>query len=142
MQKKINNIGFTLVELVVVLIITATLATLALPRITFAIEKVRAKEGEQFLYTLLSAQKRYAIDNDNGDATPDYTIDIGALDVDFSRTPENFDDPTVSATSPLAQINRNDGSYTLFISDLGTITCNCSGGSCETCQKLGYATEP
>ena len=100
MQKKINNIGFTLVELVVVLIITATLATLALPRITFAIEKVRAKEGEQFLYTLLSAQKRYAIDNDNGDATPDYTIDIGALDVDFSRTPENFDDPTVSATSP------------------------------------------
>ena len=129
-----KNTGFTLIEITITMIIVVTVVTIALPKLNLIAEKMRAAEGEQFLYSILSAQKRYSIDN-NGN----YVGNIATLDIDLSKIPTNFQQPTVSIVTPLAQITRNNNSYTLFISDTGAIACNCNGAACQTCQKMGYA---
>ena len=103
------------------------------------IERMRAAEGEQFLYVVLSAQKRYSIDHNDT-----YADNLADLDVDFNLTPSNFKpltDADINTTNPLAKIIRQDDSYTLFILSTGTVTCNCNGSSCQMCQKLGYSIQ-
>ena len=95
------------------------------------IEKVRTKEAEQILYNLLSAQKRFKIDNTT------YADFIVNLDVGFNST-QNFNTPgwNPAQVEPFGKIARNDGSYALYISENATITCNEAN-----CQKLGYSSE-
>jgi prepilin-type N-terminal cleavage/methylation domain-containing protein len=134
---KSKTSGFTLVEMVTVMMIIGSLVMMALPKYTLIVEKGRAAEGVQYLFSLLSAQKRYSIDHDNGDSTPDYADTVSALDVGMNP-PRNFNTPTdadINTTNPIARITRNDSSYTLFIADTGVITCTGAG---SVCQSLGY----
>ena len=133
--------GFTLAEIIVVMLIIAVLVTVAIPKFNIIMESMRAKEGTQFLYNILTAEKRYAINHDDGDSTPDYTNDITKLDISIDLTPSNFYSLNLSATNPLANITRKDNSYTLFIADTGVISCNCGGIACTTCQKIGYPNQ-
>ena len=123
------------------MIIIGAMVVLALPKYTTVIEKVRASEGEQYLYSLLGAQKRYSIDHDDGLGGPDYADTVNDLDIDLSATPSNFKkltDADINTSNPVAQITRSDSSYTLYISDTGIVSCNCSGVVCSTCKKLSY----
>lgn len=139
--------AFTLPEILIAMIIVGVLATLAIPNLSRTSEITRAQEGVQFLYTLLAAQNRFAINNDNGDATPDYADNLAQLDVDVSSmTLENFNTPTdadISIVSPVARITRTGGTpYTLFITDTGVITCNCGGAACQVCTSMNYPLGP
>lgn len=146
MLKTTDIRAFTLPEIIVAMVIVGVLATLAIPNLSRTSERMRAEEGVQFLFTLLAAQKRYSINNDNGDATPDYADNLAQLDVDVSVTLQNFLTPTnadINTTSPVAKITRTGGTpYTLFIRDTGVITCNCGGAACQVCNSMGYALGP
>lgn len=133
--------GFTLQELMVVIIILGVLSGIALPRFTFQIEKMRKAEGEQILYALYMSQLKYQKETGN------YTTSIGNLDIDV-RSPTYFNTPVVDDTvslacsgspgSAYASITRNDSSYTLHVIDDAVIRCTPCNGS--VCQRLGYPT--
>ena len=58
MRNRTLNRAFTLAELIAVMVIIAVIAAIAYPRYMVTVEKMRAKEAEQNLTALLSAQKR------------------------------------------------------------------------------------
>lgn len=122
--------GFTLLEIIIVLIIMGALAALGLPRFMTTVERMRAKEGEQILLTLLSAQKRYALDHSGSYAASFSDLDIDLRPLSYFGTPNVY-----NAASPLADITRT-GSYKLEISDTAVISC--SGGPVNLCSQMGY----
>ena len=130
-----NSQGFTLMEIMVVIIIIGVLASLAIPRFLIALEKTtKVADAVNILQVLFAAQKRYAI----YDLDHLYTSAMNKLDIQI-ETPQGFLDPSLSTSDPpgLAQIMRNKPSpynYTLYIHTDGSITC---GGS-SICTQLGY----
>lgn len=126
--------GFTLVEIIVVVIIVGLLTTFALPRFIATFERVRASEGVNLLTALLGAQKAYQLEN------AAYSTDPDLLEVEIT-TADNFDipprvyDPGDPITNPIAEIDRT-GSYTLCINELGTISCKVNTGT-FTCAQAG-----
>ena len=145
LNKKKKIYGFTLIEVIIAITIVGVLAMLALPKITITIEGMRAAEGEQFLYAILAAQKRFSVDNDDGNpGTTDYANNLTALNMDQNFPPQNFNVPVALDANPLAQITRTGGLYTLYAREDGVVACNCGGGACgnNICQKMGYTLEP
>lgn len=122
--------AFTLIELIFAIVIIGVLASLALPRYTYTMEKMRLAEGLQILETLRSAQDTYRTE------TGAYTNNPALLDVEINA-PANFAMPTVAVADPIATIVRlAPASYTLTIDADGTIKC--SGGSpANICAKIG-----
>ncbi len=113
------NKGFTLVEIIIVIIILGILAAVALPNYIGNKERFTAGEGIQTLTTLLLSQKRYALENSDN-----YTSQLTDLDVVIPSS-TYFNTPSVSSSaSAVASITRNTGAYTLSISDTGTISCD------------------
>jgi type IV pilus assembly protein PilE len=122
-------------EVMVVMIILGVLATVALPSYSTHIERVRSAEGVQSLTALLSAQKRYQLENSA------YSASLANLDIDIAAS-NNFNVPTVAnSAGAVASIVRNSGTvpYTLSINDTGTVACAC--GACtpaNICSQIGY----
>ena len=73
-----NKKGFTLLELLVVVLIIGILAGIALPQYQRAKEKTIMTEGMQLAKQILEANIRYYLING------DYTNDIRNLDIEFS----------------------------------------------------------
>ncbi len=65
--------GFTLVELLVVVILTGILAAIAIPTIEQRIENVRKKEATTILNSIWAAERSYRLEQGN------YTADVGKL---------------------------------------------------------------
>ena len=133
-----NNGGFTLIEIMVVLVVIGVMVALAMPRYQTAVEKVRSAEGVNILDALLGAQKRYSLENAGA-----YTSNINNLDITIPASnfsPPTFNLPTVATANPIATIDRNGGSYRLTITDTGTVACvNPGGGAVPLiCTKMGY----
>lgn len=131
---KKQNKGFTLIEIIVVIIIVGTLAAIALPRFTGMFERTRVSEGIQFLTVLLGAQKAYEVENGA------YATVAGDLDIEITRSANFVLPPTVAnpgnpVTNPIATILRT-GAYTLCINEEGTISCK-NGGGGFTCAQAG-----
>ena len=119
--------GFTLTEIVIVLIILGTIAGLALPRFTTSIEKMKLAEGLQVLTVLLGAQKQYALEYGA------YATDVNDLDVTI--VPKYFGTPVVyDDSSKVAEITRSTNEYTLTIDENGIIYCNSPGTL--LCERL------
>ena len=123
-SRKIKHVsGFTLTEIMVTIIIVSVLASVALPRFTGVIERVRAVEWVQIWTALLGAQKAYEAEHGN------YSAILADLDIEIDRA-ANFNlPPTVVApdpddlnADPVAAITRT-GSYTLDIDEDGDIGC-------------------
>ncbi len=113
------NKGFTLVEIIIVVIILGILAAVVLPSYTSQNERFTAGEGVQTLTTLLLSQKRYALENSDAYATA-----LASLDVTIPAS--SYFTPSVSDASyptKAASVARNTGAYTLSINDAGTISC-------------------
>lgn len=77
--------GFTLVELLVVVLIIGVLSSIALPLYTNAVERSRAAEGRIGFRALCDAVERYYLLNGNY-----YTMMFGDLDVSVDRVPEDI----------------------------------------------------
>ncbi|MGD0337057.1 MAG: prepilin-type N-terminal cleavage/methylation domain-containing protein [Candidatus Omnitrophota bacterium] len=133
--------GFTLLELIVVVIVIGILAMIALPRFIRVAEKARSSEGRTLLDSLRAAQFRYYAEHDK------YGSAIGDLDLTTS-TPQYFGaiTPTTGGniaveTCVIGTITRGGASnfYTLSIVGNGAITC-ANGAGCATfsCVDAGY----
>ena len=128
--------GFTLLELIVVVIIIGILASLGLPQFFKTVEKGRAAEGTSLLGMLRSAQLRYYAEK----AT--FTAAVANLDVDYT-TPKYFTvtlqapayaEANVIATALRTAYQRPTGyAYTLTTTIGGTVACSGTG-----CSSLGY----
>jgi len=69
--------GFTLIEMLVVVLIIGLLASVALPQYFKSVEKTRSAEGIEFIRAVISAQNRYWM------KTGSYANDINKLDIGF-----------------------------------------------------------
>lgn len=70
-----NNKAFTLIEMVMVVVLVAILASLALPRYVKVVEKGRSTEARDFLGHIRSLETAYYLEYDT------YTTNLSALSV-------------------------------------------------------------
>jgi len=109
--------GFTLLELLMVVIIIAILASIALPQYIKATEKARASEALQLLGAIRASQNRFKA----GSATAAYAATLAELDAEMPATANYWTlPPSVNATS--AQFTRPAGQYSAQV--LGIVYAN------------------
>ena len=73
--------GFTLIEMLVVVLIMAILAAIALPHYQLAIDKARYTEAIAYFDAIKNAEEMYYLMHRK------YTTDLGELDIKFPYTP-------------------------------------------------------
>ncbi len=140
--------GFTLVELMVVVIIIAILTAIALPQYQKAVEKSRAAEAVTLGKAIIDAQNRSLDAFPNDSVTTKSALDI-KLDEDsthsWSGSAYTTPDFTYTLQSNGVQIKRNEGSsmqYTLFMGNNDSHTANwCSGSICNSMAGMGFTTK-
>lgn len=140
--------GFTIMELIIVIVIIGILAAVALPSYRIQVLKIKSQEGVRVLMALFDAQKDYQRENGF------YAADIDDLDIEIPPL-KNFQDPDIwgGAGSPhdcggatpnaVAAMSDKANSYRLAVLTDGKILCKTSILTCATndlCQKMGYAT--
>ena len=123
--------GFTLLELIIVVIIIGILVSMALPKFISVAEKARAAEGKGMIGSLRNAQLRYYAQNSK------YTAAMADLDIAMTAS-TNFNDAVPTATSTnLAYALRKSSGYTLSIGEGGSISCG--GGTAPlNCTAAGF----
>ncbi len=150
--------GFTLLELVIVIVIIGILSTIAMPLYFKAIERARVAEAMTVLGMLRKSQINYYSEKGNFITTGSFIEGSSAggfLDVNISK-PKYFNTKLV-ASSPvgtndsdiwLAMAQRNDyqafpgfGQYIICISSAGVVSCtDVNGSACE--GRLGLSKTP
>ncbi len=132
-MQRITQKGFTLVELLVVVIMIGVLASVAVPKYFRAVERSRASEAASILAALNQSQERFRQRNNA------YATSVAVLDFD-ANTGTYFGAPTTTNTT--AVIARNTASfstvghsctagYSLTIAlGAGTVTAS-GGGTCD-----------
>ncbi|MDD5005358.1 MAG: prepilin-type N-terminal cleavage/methylation domain-containing protein [Candidatus Omnitrophica bacterium] len=139
--KGIFKTGFTLMEIMIVIIIIGILVRLAIPRYTHTIENSRTAEALDVLGAIRNAQMRYVLDNDG------YTNSLTNLDINMSSAGRFFTFSAVSGGNPFNAVNdiiatavRTGGSYTISMTENGTYST--AGGSGyippTQSQEMGY----
>ena len=134
---KKSDVGFTLTELIVSIIILSIIAALAIPKFTYIPEKAKAGEGIDILNSVLQAQKIYKLENGS------YTNDFANLDITVSPkyffTPLDFSGLNLNPdVGVVTRVEAGVNLYELKITDTGIITCNPLAGPLGICTKIGY----
>ena len=78
-MKKIDNKGFTLVELLAVLVILITIMSIAIPTIGSSLERNKEKQNEQKKKLLQSAAELYVTDHKNSIGDDKTCINLNTL---------------------------------------------------------------
>ena len=126
--------GFTLIELIVVVIITAILVSLAVPQYIKTIERAKEKEAVANLKLMQAAQKIYKLEQgffypDSGGPSIDEINENLRLDLNENQwiynTPATGTDDEFSATA-----NRDDWKARTYSIDQDMTEPDCSGPGC------------
>lgn len=118
-----------MIEIIIVVVILGVLAAIAIPKIISPNEMIISSEGQSLLTVILSAQKRWSLENGGA-----YTGTFANLDV--TLTPKNFDTVTAidGTGGRVASMARIGGAYTLSIGPDGTIYCASGGAGCTNAR--------
>ena len=126
--------GFTLLELVIVVIVIGILASVALPRYIRVVEKSRTGEARQLLAIVKDAQLRYAAQYSA------FAASTASLDVNFQPSPLwtmwAVQGANVSNSSEIVGVaersatQRPVAAYNFTITQGATIACTGDAGSC------------
>lgn len=112
--------GFTLVEVLIVVIIIGILASIGIPQFADTIEKARGGEARAGLGHIQTGEKIYFAENEK------YTNSTDELDVTFANQSWAFN-ITATNTTFIATATRSRGRYigqTLTMNENGTISGN------------------
>ncbi len=119
--------GFTLLELIMVIVIIAILATLAMPTYFKTVERSRIAEAKKILGMIRSSQLRYYAEHAK------FTTALNDLDIEVPASGKFFTfsalaPATASPTSVIGQADRNAnaqvfGTYTVQIDVSGNFSC-------------------
>lgn len=116
--------GFTLIELIIVIVIIGIMASLALPRYQKAIENSRKAEAYTILKAIHGAQMRYAIENDAYTNNP-ANLDINVTTGKFFSFAILYSNPNLSPTDgidqTLAMATRLTDGHPILINESGAI---------------------
>ena len=139
--------AFTLVEFIAVTLILGVLASLGVTNYGIVLERMRAKEGVNYLIGILGAQKRWAADK--GTYATQSEFNAGNLDWQMPGSSTKFNAPTFPGSARLTGVHFDDilvdiprnnvapFNYILHITaSKGTISC--TGGGAGICTKLGF----
>ncbi|MCF7917037.1 MAG: prepilin-type N-terminal cleavage/methylation domain-containing protein [Candidatus Omnitrophica bacterium] len=111
--------GFTLMELLIVIIIIGILAGLGLPQFLKMAEKAKASEAVNLLGAVRSAQLRYAMEHSGS-----YAADCGNLDINWTSLKHFAEPGCYNDADKVADIARGAGAtYTLAVNEDGDVTC-------------------
>ena len=104
MKININKKGFTLVEILAVVLIVGVLSAMALPQYRRVVERARATEAIAGLKTLYDSSERLAVDFGYNDYASLYSsgtqnIGIGRLDMFQNSGAETKNDATLSTSN-------------------------------------------
>lgn len=146
-KRKKKKKGFTLIEVLVVVLIIGILATIAFPSYTKAVEKSRAREAVQVLSTISLGEQREKL------ARYKYTNEVDKLDLAYTNFSDGskatgstfdgefFDYKVFGEDRQAAFAQRNNNEYTLSV-DYLTKEIFCRPSSHFVCQELGVLEGP
>ena len=116
-----NRKGFTLVEVLVVVIIIGILAAIGIPQFAASIEKAKGGEARAGLGHLQTGEKVYYAESEY------YTTNTADLDITLTQKYWTFTIATPTSTTYTATATRSGGSYsgqTLTMDQAGTVSGN------------------
>ena len=133
MKRLLKKFGFTLIEIMVVIVIMGVIGGIALPRYANVLERQRAQEGKNMLVAVLDAQRRFQLENGN------FTNVVANLDLTIAAT-RYFGAPTPAipggGLTAVAIIQRLGGTYQLRIDSSGNIFCAAAGPQIQRCLDI------
>ena len=86
MSKEIDRIGFTLVELMVVIMIAGILAAVAVPLLRGRIESAKWSEGKTMMGTIATALRAYGAEKGDAGTWPPTLTNLGFVAGDLTGT--------------------------------------------------------
>ena len=121
-MKKNFNKGFTLIELVIIMVILGVLAAVAVPRLGSTIDSSEAAAEEAVIGSLKSALEVYAMDQVVNNSTKSYPSNpFDALD---NKSKEELLNGNWSYDGTMIFHSRNDGSTTLWLYEQDSMNPN------------------
>lgn len=116
-MKRLNKKGFTLVELLVVIVILAVIMSIAIPSITSSIERSKDKQKTQIIKLIESAGELYVDKHKNTVKTGQITLD--KLIGDGLITAQEMKDPFNEKSTLCGYISYN-GSDVVWVDQSGS----------------------
>ena len=132
-MKELNKKGFTLVELLVVIVILGIIMSIAIPSITSSIERSKDKQKTQIINLIVSAGELY-VDRHKNTVTPPITLN--QLIEDGLITKEEMKDPFNEKRTLCGHLSYNETEGVLWQPDENSEACSCSAsGTCCTLEN-------
>lgn len=137
--------GFTLVELLIVMVIVSLLVTIAVPKYKTAMERARGQEGLTNAAAISEALNAYYVLNGNsygsGSAAKDYALGNSSRPGVAGVVASNYFTPSVTNDSSSKQtvtLSRSTGSYSIvFVNQDGEVSERYCTTSARYCKAIG-----